>query len=170
MGSKVLAFSTRSTDKPRVGRQRLSPGSVFVRPMESVTAASPPPPFSRSERGLRIRRALVLAGGIVLFFVLVARVGVSNVLANLQMVGWGILLVIAAEILAFIQTPLAGARRFRAERACHPSGNFCLPASPAMASITSLRRPHGRRVCSRAHASRTGNDCFAGRLGDRCES
>ena len=106
MGSKVLAFFTRSTDKPRVGRQRLPPGSVFDRPLESVTAESPPPQFSRSERRLRVAERIVLATGIVLFLVLVARLGVGNVFANLQMVGWGILLIIAAEILAFIANTL----------------------------------------------------------------
>ena len=74
--------------------------------MESVTAQSPPSPSSRSERGLRVAERIVLATGIVLFFVLVAQLGVGNVLANLQMVGWGILLIIAAEILAFIANTL----------------------------------------------------------------
>jgi glycosyltransferase 2 family protein len=102
LGFKVLAFSTRSTGKPHVWRQRLSP--ALEQPAESATEGSPQ--VSRRERGLRIAERIVLASGIILFFVLVAQLGVDNVLANLRMIGWGILLIIAAEILAFILNTL----------------------------------------------------------------
>ena len=62
--------------------------------------------LSTRERPLRVAERLVLASGIVLFFILLARLGVDNVLANLRLVGWGILLIIAAEILAFIPNTL----------------------------------------------------------------
>jgi glycosyltransferase 2 family protein len=48
----------------------------------------------------------MLASGIVLFFILLARLGIDNVLTNLRMVGWGIVLIIAAEILAFVPNTL----------------------------------------------------------------
>jgi glycosyltransferase 2 family protein len=49
---------------------------------------------------------LVLAIGIILFGFLVARLGADNILENLRLVGWGILLIIAAEILAFLANTL----------------------------------------------------------------
>jgi uncharacterized membrane protein YbhN (UPF0104 family) len=55
---------------------------------------------------LRVAERLVLAIGIILFGILIARLGVDSVLANLRMVGWGIVLIIAAEILAFVFTTL----------------------------------------------------------------
>ena len=61
---------------------------------------------SKGERHLRMAERLVLASGIVLFFFLVARLGADDVLANLRMVGWGILLIIAAEIFAFLANTL----------------------------------------------------------------
>jgi uncharacterized membrane protein YbhN (UPF0104 family) len=55
---------------------------------------------------LRTTERVVLASGIVLFFFLVARLGADNILANLRMVGWGILLILGAEILAFLANTL----------------------------------------------------------------
>ena len=59
-------------------------------------------PLSKGERHLRIAERLVLASGIILFCFLVARLGADNIFANLRMVGWGIFLIMAAEILAFL--------------------------------------------------------------------
>jgi glycosyltransferase 2 family protein len=64
------------------------------------------PPLSKGERHLRMAERLVLASGIILFCFLVARLGADNILENLRMVGWGILLIIAAEILAFLANTL----------------------------------------------------------------
>lgn len=104
LGPKVLASSTRSTGDPHVPRQRLSADSAFEPPVKSEPVQ--PPRVSKRERGLRLAERIVLASGLGLFVVLVARLGVDNVLANLRMVGWGILVIIAAEILAFIGNTL----------------------------------------------------------------
>lgn len=69
---------------------------------------------SRRERALRLAERVVLASGIVLFCVLLARLGIDNVLANLRMVGWGIVLIIAAEILAFVANTLGWRAAFPA--------------------------------------------------------
>ena len=63
-------------------------------------------PLSKGERHLRIAERLVLASGIILFCFLVARLGADNIFANLRMVGWGIFLIIAAEMLAFLANTL----------------------------------------------------------------
>jgi glycosyltransferase 2 family protein len=89
---KVLAFCSRSRGEPRVEVQRIAPACS---PGASLSSAPVP---SRSEHALRLAEWLVLAGGIVLFCVLLAQLGIGNVLANLQMVGWGIVLIIAAEL------------------------------------------------------------------------
>lgn len=65
-----------------------------------------PAQVTSGERHLRTTERVVLASGIVLFFFLVARLGADNILANLRMVGWGILLIIGAEILAFLANTL----------------------------------------------------------------
>ncbi len=116
MGFKILAFSTRSTDKSPVGQHQLS-----QEPEESAssgTISSPSIQVPKSERGLRIAERFVFAIGICLFLVLMARVGLDNVLANLQLVGWGILLIIAAEIVAFIANTLGWRLAF--PRRIHP--------------------------------------------------
>lgn len=65
-----------------------------------------PAQVTSGERHLRTTERVVLASGIVLFFFLVARLGADNILANLRMVGWGILLILGAEILAFLANTL----------------------------------------------------------------
>ena len=80
---------------------------------------------STRERPLRIAERLVFASGIVLFFFLLARLGIDNVLANLRLVGWGIVLIIAAEILAFIANTLGWRAVFPPESAP------VLPPAPA---------------------------------------
>jgi glycosyltransferase 2 family protein len=57
---------------------------------------------SKGERRLRVTERLMLASGLVLFCFLLGRLGVDNVLANVRAVGWGVLLIIAAEIFAFL--------------------------------------------------------------------
>ena len=68
----------------------------------------------QTERILRVAEWLVLAAGLVLFGVLVARLGIDSVLTNLQMVGWGIVLIIAAEMLAFAANTLGWRAAFPA--------------------------------------------------------
>lgn len=102
--SKVLAFSARSRGDPPVESQRTSSATGFEAPTAPAWGPSLQP--STRERALRVAERLVLASGIVLFFILLARLGVDNVLANLRLVGWGIVLIIAAEILAFIPNTL----------------------------------------------------------------
>ena len=104
MRSKVLAFSARSRGDPPVESQRTSSATGFEAPTAPAWGPSLQP--STRERALRVAERLVLASGIVLFFILLARLGVDNVLANLRLVGWGIVLIIAAEILAFIPNTL----------------------------------------------------------------
>ena len=96
--TRVSAFGSFSCshDEPR----RLSSVSRLG---ASRSSASGP---SRGERALRVAERLVIAIGIILFGILIARLGVDSVLANLRMVGWGIVLIIAAEILAFVFTTL----------------------------------------------------------------
>ena len=57
----------------------------------------------------------MLATGIILFVVLFARLGVDNVLANLRTIGWGIVLIIASEILAFIANTIGWRAAFPRE-------------------------------------------------------
>ena len=57
---------------------------------------------SHRERALRLAERLLLAVGIILFVVVLARLGLNNVLANLRVIGWGILLIIAAEFIPFV--------------------------------------------------------------------
>ena len=86
--SKVLAFSARSHGDPPVESQRTSSATGFEAPTAPAWGPSLQP--STRERALRVAERLVLASGIVLFFILLARLGVDNVLANLRLVGWGI--------------------------------------------------------------------------------
>jgi uncharacterized protein (TIRG00374 family) len=57
---------------------------------------------SHGERALRLAERLVLALGIILFVVILARLGIDNVLTNLRVIGWGILLIIAVEFIPFV--------------------------------------------------------------------
>ncbi len=86
----------------------------------SGKSLSSTPAPSRGERALRLAEWLVLATGIVVFGVLLARLGVDSVLANLRMVGWGIILIIAAEIPIFALNTLGW-------RAAFPGGG-CVPS------------------------------------------
>jgi uncharacterized membrane protein YbhN (UPF0104 family) len=75
---------------------------------------------------MRVVERVVLASSIVLFIVLLARLGVDNVLANLRMVGWGIVLIIAAEILAFVANTLGWRAAFPAGGRVPPFGQLLL--------------------------------------------
>jgi glycosyltransferase 2 family protein len=79
-------------------------------------ALTPSPRIPRREHALRVVERIVLASGIILFFFLLARLGVDNVLANIRAVGWGILVIIVVEILAFLANTLGW-------RAAFPSGD-----------------------------------------------
>ena len=57
------------------------------------------PPNNRPPLTAAIER-LLLAGGVVLFCVLLYRLGGQAVLANLQIVGWGIVLIVLQDLLA----------------------------------------------------------------------
>ncbi len=122
--SKVLAFSSRSRGEPPVESQRSSSVSGFEAP--TASAWGPSLQLSRRERALRVAERIVLASGIVLFFVLLARLGVDNVLTNLRMVGWGIVLIIAAEILAFVANTLGWRAVFPAGGRVPPFGQLLL--------------------------------------------
>jgi glycosyltransferase 2 family protein len=115
LGFKVLASHTRNPGEPSAGRERLSPTSALQGSIESQAAESPLPTISNGERRLRLVERIVLATGVVLFFLLLAKLGAGTVLANLQLVGWGIFLIIAAELLAFVANTLG----WRAAFPCH---------------------------------------------------
>ena len=103
MGIKVLATSPRSSGETPTSRDTL-PHDSGTEPVASDLDKATP--VSKGERHLRTAERLVLASGIILFCFLVARLGADNILANLRMVGWGILLIIAAEMLAFLANTL----------------------------------------------------------------
>jgi glycosyltransferase 2 family protein len=105
LGFKVLATSHRSPGARPTSRDTL-PHASRVEPVTSELAQAKATQVSKGERHLRIAERLVLASGIILFCFLVARLGADNILANLRMVGWGIFLIIAAEILAFLANTL----------------------------------------------------------------
>ena len=92
IGAKVLAFCSGGRGESRVKSQRIAPVS------HSGTSLSSTSVPSRGERALRFTEWFVLASGILLFCVLLAQLGIGSVLANLRMVGWGIVVIIAAEI------------------------------------------------------------------------
>jgi uncharacterized membrane protein YbhN (UPF0104 family) len=100
LGFKVLAIARRSPSARPTSRDTL-PHELRVEPMASALTQ-----VSKGERHLRIAERLVLASGIILFCFLVARLGADNILANLRLVGWGIFLIIAAEMLAFLANTL----------------------------------------------------------------
>jgi uncharacterized membrane protein YbhN (UPF0104 family) len=83
-------------------------------------------PVSKGERHLRMAERLMLASGIVLFCFLVARLGADNILANLRMVGWGILLIIAAEILSFLANTLGWRAAFPRQETVPSFGQLLL--------------------------------------------
>ena len=81
---------------------------------------------SKGERHLRLAERLVLASGIILFCFLVARLGADNILANLRLVGWGIFLIIAAEILAFLANTLGWRAAFPRQETVPSFGQLLL--------------------------------------------
>ncbi len=82
--------------------------------------------MSKGERHLRMAERLVLASGIILFCFLVARLGADNILANLRLVGWGIFLIIAAEILAFLANTLGWRAAFPRQETVPSFGQLLL--------------------------------------------
>jgi uncharacterized protein (TIRG00374 family) len=106
----VLAFCSRSRGETRGEFQR----TALASPSEA--SLSPAPALSRSERALRLAEWLVLATGIALFGILLVRLGVDSLLANLGLVGWGMVLIIAAEIPIFAVNTLGW-------RVAFPSGS-----------------------------------------------
>ena len=99
MGFKVLATARRSAGARPTSRDTL-PQESRVEPVASKLETTGQ--VSKGERHLRLAERLVLGSGIILFCFLVARLGADNIFANLRMVGWGIFLIMAAEILAFL--------------------------------------------------------------------
>jgi uncharacterized membrane protein YbhN (UPF0104 family) len=102
LGLRVLTTSPRPGAPPT--SEDTSPSELSARTAVSELDTRPPP--SKGERHLRLAERLVLASGLILFCFLVARLGANNIFENLRMVGWGILLIIAAEILAFLANTL----------------------------------------------------------------
>jgi uncharacterized membrane protein YbhN (UPF0104 family) len=71
-----------------------------------------------SQRVVRVIEGLLVAAGITLFVVLLMRLGVTTVLANVRAVGWGMALIIGAEILAYVANALGWRAVF------HPGGSI----------------------------------------------
>jgi glycosyltransferase 2 family protein len=111
--------------RSRGNTNEMSKRSPSAAPLEVPLSSALAP--SSGERALRIAEWLVLATGVVLFGVLLVRLGVDSVLANLWAVGWGIILIIAAEIPIFAANTLGWRAAFpRGSRA--PSFGQLLPA------------------------------------------
>jgi glycosyltransferase 2 family protein len=103
LGFKILPSSPPRSAGSSISRRGLSrQAGVELGASELGEGAQ----VSKGERGLRITERAMLASGVVLFCFLVVRLGADNVFANLRMIGWGILLIIAAEILAFLANTL----------------------------------------------------------------
>jgi uncharacterized membrane protein YbhN (UPF0104 family) len=122
LGFKVSATSPRKPDTPPTSPDPV-PRDFGMEPAESepdkVTV-------SKGEHHLRLAERLVLASGIILFCFLVVRLGADNILANLRMVGWGILVIIAAEILAFLANALGWRMAFSREGTVPSFGQLLL--------------------------------------------
>ena len=103
MGFKVPATSPCSHGEPPTSRDTL-PHESGVEP--GASGLDKAAQVSRGERHLRLVERVLLASGIILFCFLVAHLGADNILANLRLIGWAILLIIAAEILAFLANTL----------------------------------------------------------------
>jgi uncharacterized protein (TIRG00374 family) len=120
---------------------------------------------SRTERVLRITERLLIAAGLILFGVLVAQLGIGNVLANLQMVGWGIALIIAAEILAFAANTLGwraafpggvrvpSFRRLLLARIAGDSTNYLTPTATLGGEFVRVRMLQGQAAAAPLVAS-----------------
>jgi len=67
-----------------------------------AAAGAPRPPVSRAARVLRTVERLFLVAGLVLLVVLVRELGAGTVLDNLRLVGWGIVPIVAQELLAYV--------------------------------------------------------------------
>ena len=74
-------------------------GARGIRPRQTGAGVEGRTPFAHGRTSRARQRHCFV-------FFLVARLGADNILANLRMVGWGILLIIAAEILAFLANTL----------------------------------------------------------------
>jgi uncharacterized membrane protein YbhN (UPF0104 family) len=59
---------------------------------------------------------LFLVGGVILFILLVRRVGAETVLEDLLLIGWGFVLIIGQEILAYVANTLGWRQAFFPER------------------------------------------------------
>jgi glycosyltransferase 2 family protein len=123
LGIKVLATSPRSSGERPTSRDTLQHDSGTEPVASDLDKAAP---VSKGERHLRIAERLVLTSGIILFCFLVARLGADNILANLRMVGWGILLIIAAEILSFLANTLGWRAAFSSQETAPSFGQLLL--------------------------------------------
>jgi glycosyltransferase 2 family protein len=123
LGIKVLATSPRSSGERPTSRDTLQHDSGTEPVASDLDKAAP---VSKGERHLRIAERLVLTSGIILFCFLVARLGADNILANLRMVGWGILLIIAAEILSFLANTLGWRAAFSSQETVPSFGQLLL--------------------------------------------
>ena len=102
-----------------------------------------------------LQRALLLAG-LVLFAALVRQLGAAAVLANLRLVGWGIVLIVGQEILAYVantlgwraafprrHTPVAF-RHLLAARIAGDAVNYVTPTATVGGELVRLHFLRGR--------------------------
>jgi glycosyltransferase 2 family protein len=107
----------------------------------------------------------VLVSGILLFCVLLAQLGIGNVLANLRMVGWGIILIIAAEIVpvafntlgwraAFSRrSPVPSFWRLLLARVAGDAANYLTPTATLGGEFVRVRILQGQRTAPSLVAS-----------------
>ena len=125
-----------------------------MRFLEPNASCDEPP--SRTERTLRVVERLVLASGLVLLGVLFAQLGIHNVLAYLHLVGWGIVVIIAAEMLAFAANTLGWRAAFPSRirvpsfgrlllaRIAGDSANYLTPTANVGGEFVRVRMLQGR--------------------------
>ncbi|MGD9763588.1 MAG: lysylphosphatidylglycerol synthase domain-containing protein [Candidatus Binatia bacterium] len=97
------------------------PLNPLARPLATLTPMSDGVSLAAPRTAARlmmwIERGLLL-GGVVLFAFLVERLGAADVWANLQLIGWGFVLVFAQEGLAFVFNTIGWSFAFPKPRKC----------------------------------------------------
>ncbi len=93
-------------------------GSDLTRP--GAAPLVPPQRRWRGTHALRIAERVFLVGGLVLFVFLIRELGARTVFDNLRVVGWGILLIIGQEALAYLANTLGWWAAFPSPRPAIP--------------------------------------------------
>lgn len=129
-------------------------------PSPADALADPPPRAARPpiapRRPWRVLDLALPAAGLVLLGVLVRRLGGAALIANLRLVGWGIVLIVGQEILAILANTLGWRAVFPSERPPPPFGqllaariagdavNYVTPTATLGGEFARVRILHGR--------------------------